>query len=181
MRLFAERGYEQTTVEEIAEAADVAVRTFFRHFQSKQHVLLGDVAHNVVGRMREALQAQPSPLTPLQAVGQVLRGLDHGQPDQYDQILNRLRLLGHLPELRGTFHLLFAQLHDVIAEFVAERAGTPVTDLYPQLVAAAATGAVKAALSEFEASDGQRSLDDLRDEAYAALTAGIVEPPSARR
>jgi AcrR family transcriptional regulator len=180
LRLFAEQGYEQTTVEEIAEAADVAVRTFFRYFQSKQHVLFGEVAHNVAGRMRATLQQRPTTESPVEAVGAALRLMEQEQPDQHGQILDRLQLMERLPELGGTYHLLFQQLHDVIADYVADRAELSVVDLYPQLVAAAATGSVKAALAVFEASGGRRALADLRDESYAALTAGIGLPPAVR-
>jgi AcrR family transcriptional regulator len=173
LRLFAERGYEQTTVDEIAEAADVAVRTFFRYFQSKQHVLFGDVALGIAARLRTALRERPAKETPVEAVGAALGAMELDDAEQQRQVLDRLRLLQRLPELGGTYHLLFQQLHDVIAEEVAERTGKPVADLHPQLLAAAATGALKAALTVFEVSGGRRQLAELRDRAYTLLTAGL--------
>jgi len=173
LRLFAERGYEQTTVDDIAEAADVAVRTFFRYFQSKQHVLFGDVALGIAARLRTALRERPATETPVEAVGAALGAMELDDPEQQRQVLDRLRLLQRLPELGGTYHLLFQQLHDVIAEEVAERTGKPVADLHPQLLAAAATGALKAALTVFEVSGGRRQLAELRDRAYTLLTAGL--------
>jgi TetR/AcrR family transcriptional regulator, regulator of mycofactocin system len=173
LRLFVERGYEQTTVDDIAEAADVAVRTFFRYFQSKQHVLFGDVALDVAARLRAALRDRPFGEPPVAAVGAALVTLNLDGPDQHRQVLDRLRLLKRLPELGGTYHMLFQQLHEVIAAEVAERTGRPVTDLYPQLLGAAATSALKAALSVFESTGGARPLAELRDEAYAKLTAGL--------
>ena len=173
LRLFAERGYEQTTVDEIAEAADVAVRTFFRYFQSKQHVLFGDVALGIAARLRTALRERPAKETPVEAVRAALGAMELDDAEQQRQVLDRLRLLQRLPELGGTYHLLFQQLHDVIAEEVAERTGKPVADLHPQLLAAAATGALKAALTVFEVSGGRRQLAELRDKAYTLLTAGL--------
>jgi len=173
LRLFAERGYEQTTVDDIAEAADVAVRTFFRYFQSKQHVLFGDVALGIAARLRTALRERPATETPVEAVGAALGAMELDDAEQQRQVLDRLRLLQRLPELGGTYHLLFQQLHDVIAEEVAERTGKPVADLHPQLLAAAATGALKAALTVFEVSGGRRQLAELRDKAYTLLTAGL--------
>jgi AcrR family transcriptional regulator len=177
LRLFAEQGYERTTVEEIAEAADVAVRTFFRYFQSKQHVLYGDVALNITGRMRAALDARPGTESPVAAVGAALEGMELGDSGQQQQVLDRLRLMERLPELAGTYHMIFQQLHEVIAEYVADRTGLHPVDLYPQLLAAAATGAVKAALAVFEAAAGRQGIAELRAAAYTALTAGIGDPP----
>jgi TetR/AcrR family transcriptional regulator, regulator of mycofactocin system len=176
LRLFAEHGYERTTVEEIAEAADVAVRTFFRYFQSKQDVLFGDVAHDLSGRIRAHLAQQPESLSPVEAVGTALRQVEEDNPDQQQQILVRMRLLEKLPELVGTYHMLFQVLHDEVADYVARRLDQRPFDLYPQILAAAATGSVKAALVVFETSGGTRPLADERDEAYAALTAGLPAP-----
>jgi AcrR family transcriptional regulator len=179
LRLFADQGYERTTVEEISEAADVAVRTFFRYFQSKQDVLFGDVAHDLTGRIRAHLAHQPQTLAPVDAVAAALLEMEQDNPDQQQQILVRMRLMEQLQELAGTYHMLFQRLHDEIAEYVAGRLGQSPVDLYPQLLAAAATGSVKAALVVFEATGGSRPLAEVRDEAFAALTAGLSQPTSA--
>ena len=80
LRLFAEQGYEQTTVEDIAEAADVAVRTFFRYFSSKQDVLFGDVVTDRVKRLRTELAARPATESPLDSLVAVMDLLDFDEP-----------------------------------------------------------------------------------------------------
>jgi AcrR family transcriptional regulator len=152
MRLFAEQGYERTTVEE---------------------------AHDVSGRLRKALAARPAGEHPVEVVRAAMVAMDQEHPDQQREILERMRLLERLPELNGTYHMLFQQLHEVIAEAVASRTAEGPVDLYPQLIAAAATGAIKAALSVFEATAGRRPLADLRDEALDRLTLGLRERPDA--
>ncbi len=174
LRLFAERGYEQTTVEDIAEAADVAVRTFFRYFSSKQHVLFGDVAHTIVERLRAALGARSADEPPIAAVRAAMDSLEVTDPDQRREILERMRLLQQMPELMPMYLMVFQELHAVLAEFVAARSGQQVTDLYPQLVAGAATVAERAALGTLQAHpEGSLSLRAISHEAYDALTAGL--------
>ncbi|GAB3818922.1 acyl-CoA-like ligand-binding transcription factor [Micromonospora zhanjiangensis] len=177
LRLFAEKGYEHTTVEEIAETADVAVRTFFRYFSSKQHVLFGDVAHQRINHLRAALAASPPDESPLLAVGAVLDALDFDQDEQV-QIITRLRLMDRQPSLTGMYLLLNNELRQVFQDFVAERTGLPATDPYPLLVATAAVSSWDVALQAWSAGDGTGSLAALRRRAFAALTAGIpAEPP----
>jgi AcrR family transcriptional regulator len=182
LRLFAEKGYEQTTVEEIAAAADVAVRTFFRYFSSKRHVLFGDAAHGRVGRMREALAARPRTEPPLESVRAVLDLLDLGGPDEEAQILRRLALLDRQPSLRATYLMLNNDLRQVLADFVAERTGVSAQrDPYPLLLASAAVASWDVALHVWSAYGGRRSLPTLRRDAFAALTAGITAHPASRR
>jgi AcrR family transcriptional regulator len=68
--LFAERGYENTTVTDIAQRAGLTKSTFFRHFQDKREVLFGDGTMN--GLLAEAIAAAPATAAPLEAVAHAL-------------------------------------------------------------------------------------------------------------
>lgn len=175
LRLFAERGYEQTTVEDIADAADVAVRTFFRYFSSKQHVLFGDVALDIAQRLRQALHRRPVDEPPAAAIRVALDQLDVEDPERHRQIVARVQLVRQLPELLPSYHMVFQNLHDVIAEFVAARTGLRHTSMYPQLLAGAATLSAKTALCELEHGEvSPQTLRALRERSYDALTVGLA-------
>lgn len=162
----------------------MAVRTFFRYFRSKQHVLFGDVATDITSRLRGALGARPADEQPIDAVAAGLAALALTTEDDRREVLERLRLVEKMPELGGTYHMIMQELHDVIADFVSGRIGgampqlhpqlcpQPFPQLYPQLVAGAATAAIKAAVVIF-ATDPSRSPADISAQAYALLTAGL--------
>lgn len=181
LRLFAEKGYEQTTVEEIADAADVAVRTFFRYFSSKQDVFFGDVGLDRVNRLRTELAARPRDESILASLRAVLDAVDISAPDEQRQVMLRLRLMGRRqPSLLAAYLQLNEELRRVVADFVAERTGLSVEhDAYPLTVASAAVASWDVAVRVWTATDGRRSLRSLRREAFDALTAGIGEPRRA--
>jgi AcrR family transcriptional regulator len=181
LRLFAERGYEQTTVEEIAEAADVAVRTFFRYFSSKQDVLFGDVVKDRVTRLRTELAARPRRESPITSITTVMDLLDVAGEDEEEQILARFDLLRHQPSLRTRYLDLINAMRLVVVEFVADRTGMdPRHDMYPHLLAGAAAASWDTSLTLWAESHGKLSLRDLRNEAFAALSAGLPDPPATR-
>ena len=98
MRLFREQGWEQTTIEQIAEAAEVSPSTFFRYFPTKEEVVLQDDYDDL---MVEAFRAQPPELTPLQAMRKALREvLGSLTPREREEEDERLRLSREVPELR---------------------------------------------------------------------------------
>lgn len=173
LSLFAEQGYEQTTVEEIAEAVGISVRTLFRYYSSKQHILFGDVAQGRIDAIRTALWARPASEPPLVAIEGALDDLDLRDPADREQVLARFALLRRQPSLLTTYLVLNRELGSVVADFVARRTGASATDLYPQMVAAATTAAWDTALVTWSASDGTANLSDLRRTAFAALTAGL--------
>lgn len=175
LRLFAEQGYEQTTVEDIAEAADVAVRTFFRYFSSKQHVLFGDVAHDITNRLRASFEARPADEPAIEAVRNALDALAFDAEEQQRQIGARLDLMARQPALLGSYYAVFAELTDVVAEYAAKHSGHDVNDMFPRLLAVAAIGSAQAALSVWHAGRGAagQTLDDLCRESYDTLISGL--------
>lgn len=177
LRLFAARGYEQTTVEDIAEAADVAVRTFFRYFSSKQHVLFGDVVTDRVSRLRSELAARPRDESPLESITTVMDQLDFDTAEEEQQILARLDLMRAQPSMITRYLELTNEMRLAVVEFVAERTGLdPRREMYPLLLAGACAASWDTSLNLWAASGATRSLRELRHEAFAALTAGLPEP-----
>lgn len=175
LALFARRGYEHTTVEEIAAEAGVSVRTFFRYYSSKQHALFGDVGHERVDVLRGALAARPVSESPLESVRAVLEGADITDEAELAQIRARLALLSEQPSLLSTYLVISDELRRLVSAFVAGRCGVPAAHPYPLLVAGAAQAAWDSALWSWAAGQAP-DLAAQRRFAFAQLTAGVLPP-----
>jgi TetR/AcrR family transcriptional regulator, regulator of mycofactocin system len=172
MGLFGRQGYERTTVEQIADQAGVSVRTFFRYFSSKQHVLFGDVAYGRVTALGEALAARPAAEPALESVKAVLDAIDVTDPEELAQIRDRMRLMTEQPALVATYLLINRELQERVAAFVAQRSGLSPRHPYPLMVSAAAASAWDAALMAWAA--GQvADLSTARRQAFDQLSEGI--------
>ena len=167
MRLFAERGYEATTVADIAAAAEVSTRTFFAYFPTKEDVFFTGTRERL-DLVRQAFAAHAGALPPLGAMRATLDQIiataagDVFAPD-HDI---RLRLLIERPELRARGTQLLFSAHQVLAE--ALRAGVPGLDAYGAAAAAGATiGALVAIV--LHALEHGGTVEEVR----AALTATL--------
>ena len=175
LRLFRENGYQRTTVEKIAEAAEVSVSTFFRYFPSKEDVVLQD---DMDTRMIEALDRQPADLSPLSAVRAAVREMfgSYTQAD-LDTLSETIALTLTVPEVRGRAMDEFARTIGVIAEALAKRSGRPADDLAVRTTAGAIIGVMMALTMPWEGwSSDRQNIEDLSeriDQALALLEAGL--------
>ncbi|HNF04869.1 MAG TPA: TetR family transcriptional regulator, partial [Mycobacterium sp.] len=97
-RLFDERGFAETTIEQIAEAADISPSTFFRYFPSKESVLLADDLSAV---MLEALAAQPLEMPHVAAFRTAVHdAYEQMTAEEWQDENTRQRLIYSLPELQ---------------------------------------------------------------------------------
>jgi AcrR family transcriptional regulator len=178
VRLFEERGFEQTTVEDITEAADVAPRTFFLHFATKEDVLLGQPDERL-SHIQRALAEQPATDDPLDVLRRALRQVPAHIGERNLRLLGD-RLGGLLPGPRAGRTEYFLQVERAIAEHVGRMTGRdPRTDLYPGLVAAVALAAMRVAIMTWLQAGGTRPLESVIDEAFDHLT-GTTAGPSGR-
>jgi AcrR family transcriptional regulator len=156
----------------------VAVRTFFRYFSSKQHILFGDVGHDRVTRLRDELAARPRTEPILTSVRLVLDAMDDVDAEEQEQIMLRFRLLERQPSLVPMYLRLSNELRETVAAFVASRSGLDVRrHPYPMMVASAMAACWDIAMHVWAGTDGSRSLRSLRREVFDTLTVGLSEPP----
>ncbi len=142
--LFQENGYPNTTVEQIAEAADVSPRTFFRYFPNKAALLIPD---HMMEPIVEIFVGAPSDMRPIAAYRHALEQVFNGMagPEWRDE-LARQQLLYTLPEAGGALYNEYIHTIELITDALAMRLKRPATDPELRITAGAMTGVFMAAL-----------------------------------
>lgn len=144
LRLFREQGYSKTTVEQIAEAAEVSPSTFFRYFPTKEDVVLFDVMDPL---FIEAYRRQPASLGPLQAMRGVLPEVFGGlSQDEIEEQRQRGRLVLGEPALQSAWIADLIRTSRLMAELVAERSHLAPDDPRVQIYTGAVMGAMLGAM-----------------------------------
>jgi len=174
LRLFRLQGYQATTVEQIAAAAEVSPSTFFRYFPTKEDLVLQD---DMDVRMIEAFEQQPFGLSVIAAVRAATREVfgSYTAAD-LDVLRETTRLTMTVPEIRSRALDEFARSIGAIAEAVGKRAGRPADDLAVRTVAGAVIGVIMSIMLPWEGwSEGYDFEDRFGriDEALALLEAGL--------
>ena len=174
LRLFREQGYQATTVEQIAAAAEVSPSTFFRYFPTKEDLVLQD---DMDTRLMAAFEQQPPGLGPIAAVRAAVRQtLDSYTGADLDILRESTRLSMTVPEIRARALDEFARAIGAMTETVAKRAGRPTDDLAVRTVAGAIMGVVMSITMPWDGWSEGHGFEDAFgriDEALALLEAGL--------
>lgn len=168
-RLFLERGYENTTVARIAEEAGVSHMTFFRHFPTKEDVVLQDEYDPM---LEELVRAQPADAPPLDRVREAVRiGFGEVYARDRESLLRRCTLLLGVPALRARVADSMASSRAAFERGLSAPEERDAPPLWARAVAAACTSALSVAVVEWADGGGAAELPDLVDEAFDALGA----------
>jgi len=168
--LFAERGFQATTVAEIAAAADIAPRTFFAYFPSKEAVVFHDF-DAMFASLKATIEGRPEGESAIDALRRWLENSLPAEHDESDEAVLRKRMCVEQPALDSHKRHLISRLEDILREGVARDLGEPADGLRPTLVAAAAVAALTAI--DDEARDKAESMR-LLDETLVFLRGGVA-------
>lgn len=139
-RLFLRRGFEQTSVEDIATEVGVSRRTFFRYFATKADVVWVE-SDAELEHFRDLLKNSDTATDPGDCVADAfISAIDHGR-DEDEWARHRAQLILEVPAVQAHAHAVYRQWRTVIAEFVAARTGSSPDADYPRAVAHAVIAA----------------------------------------
>ncbi|HEV8166865.1 MAG TPA: TetR family transcriptional regulator [Actinomycetota bacterium] len=170
LRLFQEQGYDATTVEQIAEAAEISPSTFFRYFPTKEDVVVWD---DYDPMLIEAIRAQPAGLSPIQAIrGGLREAFSRIPPTEAARIRERSELSLAVPELRAASMVNLTTTMRLLAELVAERTGREPDDFAVRTFTGAVFGVWLSVLFAW-ADDPDLDLATSMDQSLAHLEAGL--------
>jgi mycofactocin system transcriptional regulator len=171
LALFSERGFEETTVDDIAAAVGVARRTIFRYFASKNDMVWGDF-NAVIVRLRDAFAAEPDDAPLTEALRRAVVASNRYDPEQLPDLRIRMSLITTVPALQGHSMLRYAAWRNAVAELAAPRMGAKPDALGPQALGSAALGASMAAFDRWVSNPGE-DLEQCLEEAYRLLANGF--------
>ncbi len=170
--LFAQKGYQQTRISEIAESADVSESTFFRYFESKEGVALEGLRRRAQAIV-EAVCARPPDESPVEACLAVTMSPESAgfRPNAEDA--GEFALLATIPELAPRAMAMGERFVNILAENIAERLGEPVGSLRVRLQAHALNIAGMAAMQVWLADPARVDLQEASRQALLELQRGL--------
>jgi mycofactocin system transcriptional regulator len=172
--LFARQGFDDTTIDDITAAAGIGRRTFFRYFASKNDLVWGDFAAELV--KFEGLLAATDPAAPMM---EALRGavveFNRFDPGVVPWHRQRMALILRVPTLQADSTVRYASWRALVTEFAARRTGRPTSDLLPRLIGHTVLAACIAAYEHW-LTDDEASLSTLLDLAVRQLATGFEGP-----
>jgi AcrR family transcriptional regulator len=170
LRLFREQGYEATTIEQIAEAAEFSPSTFFRYFPTKEDVVMYDDLDPVV---IAAFREQPASISPVQALRNAMKQVfAEIPPDALRDMRERFELIMAVPELRSRMVDELIRNIEMIASLIAERVGRAPDDLGVRAFAGGFIGAITGVLFTVP-PDGSADYLALLDATMERFDAGL--------
>ncbi|BBC38362.1 TetR family transcriptional regulator [Streptomyces graminofaciens] len=168
--LFARQGFDGTTVDDIADAAGIGRRTFFRYFASKNDLVWGDFEAQLA--RLDALLAAADPDTPMMdAVREAVVEFNRFDPALVPWHRQRMALILRVPTLQADSAVRYASWRTLVTEFAARRLDRPASDLLPRLIGGTVLAACVAAYEQW-LTDEDADLSDLLDLAVRQLAAG---------
>jgi AcrR family transcriptional regulator len=184
VELFAERGYDDTTLAEIAEAADVSPRTIFSYFDSKEQILFCE-APAELERLKEALEQRADDSTTIDTLRDLISSME-----PLDEVAKlRKQIIASSPELKLKMRARVAELEPILVESFARDLGSDRDDIRALLIAASATAAFTAVSDRLDAEAADAEVTHERalaiiDEVFEFLRGGLdrlrSEAPPAR-
>ncbi|MEU3272496.1 mycofactocin system transcriptional regulator [Saccharomonospora sp. NPDC006951] len=172
LRLFTERGFEATTVEDIADEAGVSKRTFFRYFNSKANVLWSDFDAEVA-EIRAALAEVPQEEPMMAAIRRVVVSANHYAAEDVADLRARMNLIGSVPALQASAAVHYDAWERAVSEFAARRLGQPSTSLFAMAIGRATLATCRAAYDRWSAL-ADSDLTKYLDVALLALASGFA-------
>jgi mycofactocin system transcriptional regulator len=169
--LFTLKGFEAVIIDDIAAAAGISRRTFFRYFATKADAVWGDFAAHTA--RLERLLADTDPGQPvLASVCAAYVEVNDYATGELPLLRERMQLILTEPALLAHSQLRYADVDRVVAEHVARRTGTSPAALVPRLVAVSTRAAATTAFELWLADERALLAEQLR-ESFAQLTAGF--------
>jgi AcrR family transcriptional regulator len=178
--LFAERGFDDTTVEDIARAVGMTKRSFFRYFATKEDAVLAGT-EVLVEQVVEDLRARPADEDPWDCLHEVLRRWEE-QIHASGAELTGQRLIQSTPALRARVLQKRERWRHAARDVLVARSGGALDDFAADLVTNAATAVLDSVGREWVRTDGRADRAELLDRGFAVLrpTFGTSADPPAR-
>jgi mycofactocin system transcriptional regulator len=170
--LFASRGFDEVSVDDVANAAGIARRTLFRYYSSKNAIPWGDF-DAYLDHMRDLLDAMPSDVAVSDALRSALLAFNSFDETETAIHRKRMRLILETAALQAYSMTMYAGWRGVVAAYVAGRIGAKAEDLIPQTVAWTMLGVALSAYGHWLADESQ-SLPQALGDAFDTVSDGLA-------